>query len=187
MDTHEQSGAELAQNPAEGPQDDVAAVRAMMADSVPLPPIMQASVRVMRSHDYCHFEVVLHCAGEAIVDCREYGSFAALHSMQPVGAVIERAALSIEQVDAARKAAARLVDKAIEQFKTAKRAALIRMNRKGERAQMYREAENIEATVPEDQRTPEQKALLKTVADDAYWASRGDYDYQDDWRDDEED
>lgn len=61
----------------------------------PTPPITHASVKVMRSHDYCHFEVSLGYDAPA----------------------------TLEQIDALRKEAARLADKAVEQYKIAKRAA----------------------------------------------------------------
>jgi hypothetical protein len=57
--------------------------------------ISVASVKVMRSHDYCHFEVALSAT---IDDGLE----------RPV------------QVDELRKTAARLADKAVEQYKVAK-------------------------------------------------------------------
>jgi hypothetical protein len=113
------------------------------------------SVKVMLSYDYCHFEICL-------------------------GADINEGNIEVDQVafaDNLRKSAARLADKAVEQYKIAKRAAessptLARM----------RHAEIL--TKSEAERTPEEKAIVKAIADRA-WAERRAYDYQDDWRDDD--
>lgn len=56
------------------------------------PKIEMASVKVMRSHDYCHFEV----------------SLTSSEANKP------------EEVDALRKVAARLTDKAVRQYQIAK-------------------------------------------------------------------
>ena len=55
-----------------------------------------ASVKVMRSHDYCHFEVCLSSSS----------------------------ANTLELVDELRKQAARLADKAVKQYQQSKRAAM---------------------------------------------------------------
>ena len=62
------------------------------------PPITHASVKVMRSHDYCHFEVSLGYDAPA----------------------------TLEQIDTLRKEAARLADKAVAQYQAAKKAASLR-------------------------------------------------------------
>ena len=114
-----------------------------------------ASVKVMRSHDYCHFEVNLAASVDCPPDSPEW----------------------FQQVDALRKNAARLADKAVEQYKVAKRqhseADATMDNLKYEAAR----AENT----PEDQRSPEEKAAIKALADYRFNARR--YDYEDDWRD----
>lgn len=108
--------------------------------------IENASVKVMRSHDYCHFEVCLSSSS----------------------------ATTPQGVDELRKAAARLADKAVEQYKTAKSAAA----RKEQMEYQYH-LERARNT-PEDERTPEDKAIIKYHSDSAF-ASQFDYDYDDNW------
>lgn len=116
---------------------------------------LNASVKVMRSHDYCHFEVQLS-------------------SPFPV---------SIAEIDELRKKAARLTDKAVEQYKVAKQnAARI----EGERQQRLYKKFEIERyrLIPEGERTPEQQAAIKLYDDTQYQAWHR-YDYQDDWEEEE--
>lgn len=116
-------------------------------------PITSASVRVLRSHDYCHFEVSLATNGN------------------------DGLPLTTADVDLLRKEAARLADKAVEQYKVAKQNA--------ERL-IYADPKriNLEAseasTIPEGERTTEQKAAIKALAD---YNHRAQFDYQDDWPD----
>lgn len=112
-----------------------------------------ATVRVMRSHDYCHFEVVLSYSGDP--GTRWY----------------------LSAVDGLRKAAARLVDKAVEEYKI-KKASISRVEQ-AEYTIQYRkeEAQAIEAISPPD-RTPEQQATLKAYYDAVYEVNHS-YDYQD--------
>lgn len=105
-----------------------------------------ASVKVMRSHDYCHFEVVLGFDQLA----------------------------TLEEVDALRKSAARLADKAVEQYKKAKSAAEYRGNISDE----YDLRRALE--IPEGERSPRQKAIVK-YHNDAAFRARFDYDYEDEW------
>lgn len=109
-------------------------------------PITHSTVKVMRSHDYCHFEVSLGYGGCA----------------------------TLEEIDALRKEAARLADKAVEQYKTAKHAESLRSNI----SDKWRLKISLET--PENERTPEEKAIIKYHQDAAFRA-RWDYDYQDDW------
>lgn len=119
--------------------------------------VSTASVRVMRSHDYCHFEIVL---GVSATYC-EY---------------------DMDAVDNLRKQAARLADKAVEQYKI-KKASLQDGEDDEDTIAHYREdAERIEAK-PEADRSPDEKALLKGVKDALFRAQRGEYDYQDQWDD----
>lgn len=115
--------------------------------------INSASVKVMRSHDYCHFEV---CLSSSDVD-------------------------TPEKVDALRKEAARLADKAVEQYQTAKAAEYTADNI----SQKWRL--NQAMATPENERTPAEKAVIKYHSD-AGFRARFDYDYQDDYEpwDDEE-
>lgn len=108
--------------------------------------IENASVKVMRSYDYCHFEVCLSSSS----------------------------ATTVQGVDELRKAAARLADKAVEQYKIAKTAQgrLYAIKQKWTLLQ----AQNI----PENDRSPEDKAVIKYHADAAF-AAQFEYDYEDEW------
>jgi hypothetical protein len=119
--------------------------------------INTASVKVMRSHDYCHFEV-------------------ALGATLPEGQIF-----TIDGVDKMRKVAARLADKAVEQYKIAK-SNFETLER--ERREWEWEARRLEAIKekPEHERTPEEAAALKAHGDHLF---RARYDYEDDWHDDE--
>lgn len=105
----------------------------------------------MRSHDYCHFEIQL-----------------AADSVE-----------SLDEVDQLRKAAARLADKAVEQYKIAK-ANFESIDT--ERRDFEYDERRLKAIreKPEHERTPDQQAALKAHNDFQY---RARYDYQDDWQD----
>lgn len=122
------------------------------------PQITTASVKVMRSHDYCHFEVILG------------GNFTTL-----------------QEVDDVRKAAARLADKAVEQYKIAKGSYELRARHTSRRERRLEHLQRL-LKIPEGDRTPDQMAEIKSIQD-AAWSERAWYDYEDDWRgyDDEED
>ena len=108
---------------------------------------MKASVKIMRSYDYNHFEVSLSIDEE----------------------------LTVEQVDDMRKDCARLVDKAVEQYKEFKSAASRCVD-----SELRRQALVVIENYPKSEWTEEQKAIVKRHEDNVYWASR-EYDYQDDW------
>ena len=112
---------------------------------------MSASVKVMRSFDYCHFEISLG-TDEAV---------------------------TINEVDDMRKEAARLADKAVEQYKTAKEVLSYQQNARFYCKQLEEKADEIIKNVPETERTPEQKAVLKELSDHQHKMTRL-YDYEDD-------
>lgn len=118
-------------------------------------PIESASVKVMRSHDYCHFEICLSTSTGHL----------------PVG---------VDDVDELRKTAARLADKAVEQYKVAKENIELAM---GDKAKLdsirYRHRDVLEK--PEAERTPEEKALVKAI-DDRGFRNRPRYNYEDEWQ-----
>ncbi len=120
-------------------------------------PEYTASVKVMRSFDYCHFEVNLG-------------------STEPI---------DFAGVDAMRKEAARLADKAVNQYKIAKRNAERVNHEEYTREKLVRRMSFIRGQ-PETQRTIEEQAELKAF-DDAAYAARRSYDYEDDWQDDQDD
>jgi len=110
----------------------------------------------MRSYDYCHFEVSLAANVDCPPDSPEW----------------------FQQVDNLRKNAARLADKAVRQYKIAKadhqaKECLLES--------LSFSAEQAERT-PEPERTPEQKAAIKALADARF--AQQQYDYQDDWNED---
>lgn len=123
-----------------------------------IPQINSFSVRVMRSHDYCHFEIVLGCSDD------------------------QGAVYGPEDVDALRKVAMRLADKAVEQYKIKKASLSQDEDDKVTIARLRPSAEEIEAKAEAD-RTPEEKAILKEVKDALFRAQRSEYDYQDQWDD----
>lgn len=122
--------------------------------------IDSAAVKVMRSYDYCHFEVSLSTDNKEVLTSY----------------------LSPEDVDELRKQAARLVDKAVEQYIIAKK----NRERLAYGPSMGQQEEFAEAiATPEPDRTPEDKALVKAASDAAFHANRQ-YDYEDDWERDED-
>jgi len=171
------------------PSATVEEVRAMMAEvegkrqdaastAVAAPPITSASVRVMRSHDYCHFEVVLGSSG---------GEVMMMEDGQLTDVLVGHRPVSPAEVDALRKAAARLVDKAVEQFKISKADINAKLEVQRKRRVIRLEAERIEREVPEQERTPVQMAMVKCAKDEAYWAQRWQpYDYDDEDEDEDD-
>lgn len=118
--------------------------------------IDSASVKVMRSHDYCHFEVCL-------------------------SSNLSRTPMA---VDALRKDAARLADKAVEQYKVAKHNAQRMDNDRINLIGLRYRLRNILAK-PESERTPEEKAVVKTIEDRAHHNPRR-YNYEDGFEEDED-
>lgn len=110
----------------------------------------------MRSFDYCHFEIVLGTS-------------------DPTDAA---------GIDALRKEAMRLADKAVAQYKVAKANAQRLLSEGRSREYLVARVEHTR-TLPEDQRSPEQQAELKAFDDEQWEASRR-YDYEDDWQDEDE-
>lgn len=107
--------------------------------------IAQASVKVMRSFDYCHFEVAL--SSDTL--------------------------MTLQEIDMMRKQAARLVDKAVSQYATMKRWAENEWLRTNRREELERQAKIIRET-PEVEWSEEQKAVIKAL-DDTNWNRRYDY------------
>ena len=112
-----------------------------------------AHIKVMNSYDYGHFEITLGLSGK----------------------------VTAEMVDDTRKDAQRLVDKAIHQYKQAKKYHED-MGSVGRRIDYIRSQVESFKDVPESEYTPEQKALFQELNDHLYFSGR-DYDYQEDWDD----
>jgi len=121
-------------------------------------PITSASVKVMRSYDYCHFEIVLGTAQDP---------------NNPIP-------LTNGMVDDLRKAAARLADHAVEQYKIAKSAS--------DTLEAMNSSYNLKRAqdTPESERTSQMKAIIK-YHQDAEFAARFTYDYEDDYDPDYDD
>lgn len=115
----------------------------------------QGYVKVMRSHDYCHFEVCL-----------------------PLPYGVELCADQNQIVDGIRKEAARLTDKAVEQYKAMKVNLELGASDQYRLDMLTRERDEIEK-IPEGERTTRQKAVIKFLQDRSF--SRRRYSYQDDW------
>lgn len=111
----------------------------------------------MRSFDYCHFEINIGLENQG--------------------------GLTLVQIDSARKEAARLADKAVEQYKIHKRVAQRAENGRGGISSWKKEADVI-LEIAETDRDERQKAVLKAYQDACYESNRQ-YDYEDDWQDDE--
>ena len=118
-----------------------------------------ASVKVMLSYDYCHFEICKSTDEE----------------------------VTNEQIDEMRKNCMRLADKAVRQYKIAKNTTGSQMIRKAEWAQLRREVAEIEKR-PEDDRTPREMAKVKLLRDrDWQEYIRQRYDYEDEWEEEHDD
>lgn len=120
---------------------------------------MSASVKVMLSYDYCHFEVS-KSSDEPLTDA---------------------------EIDGMRKDVQRLANKAVSQYQIYKRMEMVRNTRKSEKEQQGREVERIELK-PEGTRTLDEVAKVKAYHDrnwDEYIAAK--YDFEDDYDSEYED
>ena len=111
---------------------------------------IKASVKVMLSYDYCHFEVVLASDQD----------------------------LTLGETNELRKSAQRLADEAVRQYKIAKTKAGNRLARDSEKHRLEEQVKVIRQE-PISEWSAEDKAKVKALDDDAYWTQH-DYDYQDD-------
>jgi len=116
----------------------------------------KASIKVMNSYDYSHFEAFL----------------------------ASDKTMTIEEINGMRKVSQRLVDEAIRQYKKTKEMAIGKNNLIWERKNLEINVKYIQQK-PESGWTPEEKAKVKLIADKD-WASQFDYDYEDDWEDGKE-
>ncbi len=111
-----------------------------------------ASVKVMRSYDYCHFEVSL-------------------------GTELP---LTLEEIDEIRKEAAKLADRAVEQYKIAKRFAAEAEQDSRQASWLKHQVEQI-LKKPESEWDEDEKANVKALRDIEFRASRASYDYSDEF------
>lgn len=103
---------------------------------------MKTTVRVMRSYDYCHFEVSLE------------GDF-------PPETMLD-------DTNNLRKQAALLVDEAVRQYKVAKKAEGKRDSREWEINSTLQKVDLIKA-IPPSEWTVEQAALMRAYEDKTFW------------------
>jgi hypothetical protein len=113
---------------------------------------MSASVKIMLSYNYCHFEI---CIGE--------DGF-----------------ITNEDIDNMRKDAQRLADKAVKQYKIAKKEAQNKINLSMGFSQIEQEVKIIMENYPQSEWNEKQKATIKAYEDLRYRQNRI-YDYEDDW------
>lgn len=110
------------------------------------------SVKVMRSYDYCHFEIALSSSEE----------------------------LTLKQIDEMRKEAQRLVDKAVKQYRIAKADAGKRHGIEYTIMGLKDKVDIINENFPKSHWTPEQKAIIKEYEDSLFRQALY-YNYEDDW------
>lgn len=116
--------------------------------------IKSASVKVMLSHDYSHFEALISVENES--------------------------GLTMSDIDEARKKCQRLADKAVGQYKKAKQMASNRSDGEYQMRNFQEQCERIKAKDEQD-RTIKEIAMLKQYEDENWQANfMYDYDYEDD-------
>lgn len=109
---------------------------------------MKASVKVMRSFDYCHFEVALASDEE----------------------------MTIDGVNEMRKQAAILVDEAVRQYKDAKKAERHRESHQFDREHAMEEMKRLQE-IPKSDLSVEQAAKLRAYEDREFWKTYDADDY----------
>jgi hypothetical protein len=116
--------------------------------------IKTASVKVMLSYDYSHFEASMSLENES--------------------------GLTMQEIDDARKKCQRLADKAVGQYKKAKEMAASRSDGEYRMRNFQDQCERIKAKDEQD-RTIKEIAMLKQYEDENWEAQfMTDYDYDDD-------
>ena len=113
--------------------------------------IKSASVKVMLSYDYSHFEASMALENDN--------------------------GLSLKDIDEARKNCQRLADKAVGQYKTAKQDAIKQTGTNYERQQLENEVRDIKVNKKEEDWTLLERAKVKALADYKHQTM---YDYNDD-------
>ena len=124
-----------------------------MSNTSEIKTVNGASVKIMLSYDYCHFEVALSLSGDET----------------------QGEQFHLKAVNELRKQAQRLADEAVRQYKHAKMMA---KSRSSAGTGLEFEVERIKR-IPETERTSEQVAIMKSW-EDGTWAEQFDYNYEDD-------
>jgi hypothetical protein len=114
---------------------------------------MKASVKVMRSYDYCHFEVALSSDEE----------------------------MDLDQVNNLRKQAAILVDEAVRQYRLAKKAEDSRQRHDWDKERAIERAKKL-SDKPQSEWSIEDAAFMRSYEDKEFWRDmeQDDYCYADD-------
>lgn len=110
-----------------------------------------ATVKIMRSYDYCHFEVSL--TSDDLQD-------------------------GARSVNDLRIECAKLVDRAVEDYQKMKSVLSHRANTEYERKQLSKRVQAIKENFPQSEWTPEQKAEVKLLDDmnfEAQWSYEHEY------------
>ncbi len=108
----------------------------------------KASVKIMRSYDYCHFEIALGSDED----------------------------LAIDDVNELRKVAALLVDEAVRQYKIARQAETRREYRQRDIQSLSERINHIQV-MPESEWSIEDAALMRSYEDGTFWKSLDDESY----------
>lgn len=114
-----------------------------------------ATVKVMLSHNYCHFEV------------------------SKVIEAVDNEAINMSDIDKARIECQKLADKAVEQYKKAKEYESRRANQSYEKTQLEREVAQIRLK-NESEWSPLEKAKIKALEDHNFNSRFYDYDEDND-------
>lgn len=117
--------------------------------------VKTASVKVMLSYDYSHFEASMSLENEN--------------------------GITIQEIDAARKGCQRLADKAVGQYKKAKEMASMRSDGQYRMQNFEEQCKRIREK-PKGERTVNEVAMLKQYEDENW---RSQFDYQYDYDDDD--
>ena len=110
---------------------------------------MGASVKIMLSYDYCHFEVCLSTSQEDLILC---------------------------QVDDMRKDCQRLADKAVRQYQIAKKSITGQERGSIARKELEKKVQIIKENFPQSEWTPEQKATVKALDDFKFYDYQDNWD-----------
>lgn len=115
---------------------------------------MPASVKIMLSYDYCHFEVCKSTDEE----------------------------LTNEQIDALRKDVQRLADKAVKQYKLKQQAANIRQRIEMKKYRFVNKCKEL-LNMPQELLSPEEQKMIESYKSGEYIEKfkNPEYDYQDDF------
>jgi hypothetical protein len=108
---------------------------------------MKASVKIMRSYDYNHFEICLSSDED----------------------------MTLQQVDDMRKEAMRLTDKAVYQYQLAKDNIQYSKYNNFLRKDLEKKVKIIKENFPKSEWTEEQKATVKALDDFEYWDYQDDW------------